>query len=96
MRKTTKAERLAAHNQWLKLYGVHPSQLKNKPKYRPARTKFTIGKHLTSDSVGNGVVQEKKNYSGENDFVLGLAYNKGNLQPLTLKEVADPATGKRR
>ena len=51
---------------------------------------------ITSDSVGNGIVQQKKNYSGENDFVLGLAYNKGNLQPLTLKEVADPATGKRR
>ena len=96
MRKTTKAERVAAHSEWLKLYGAHPSQMNKKSRYRPDRTKFKIGKHLTSNSVGNGIVQEKKNYSGENDFVLGLAYNKGNLQPLTLKEVADPATGKRR
>ena len=96
MNKSTKAQRLAAHNEWLMLNGAHPSQTNRKTRCKPAREKFKIAKSVTSDTIGNGIKNQNKVYSGENDFVLGLAYNKGNLQPLTLKEVADPAVGKRR
>ena len=96
MRKLTKADKLKYHNDWLFRMGVHPTQLKNKPKACTPLPDYSVSETLpTSDRVGNGFVRGKSRYSGQGVFV-GQAYNKGNLVVLSSKEASDSATGKRR
>ena len=96
MRKLTKADKLKYHNDWLFRMGVHPTQLKDKPKARIPLPDYSVSETLpTSDRVGNGFVRGKSRYSGQGVFV-GQAYNKGNLVVLSSKEASDSATGKRR
>ena len=96
MKKLTKADKLKYHNDWLFRMGVHPTQLKNKPKVRTPLPDYSVSETLpTSDRVGNGFVRGKSRYSGQGVFV-GQAYNKGNLVVLSSKEASDSATGKRR
>ena len=89
-------QKLDYHNNWLRRMGVHPTQLRNKPKARTPLPDYSVSDTLpTSDRVGNGFVRGKSRYSGQGVFV-GQAYNKGNLVVLSSKEASDSATGKRR
>ena len=89
-------QKLDYHNNWLRRMGVHPTQLKNKPKVRTPLPAYSVSETLpTSDRVGNGFVRGSSRYSGQGVFV-GQAYNKGNLVVLSSKEASDSATGKRR
>ena len=91
-----KQQKLDYHDNWLRRMGVHPTQLKSKPKYRAPLPDYSVSETLpTSDRVGNGFVRGKSRYSGQGVFV-GQAYNKGNLVVLSSKEASDSATGKRR
>ena len=91
-----KQQKLDYHDKWLRRMGVHPLQLKSKPKYRTPLPDYSVSETLpTSDRVGNGFVRGKSRYSGQGVFV-GQAYNKGNLVVLSSKEASDSATGKRR
>ena len=96
-RKLTKRmdEALSKHEKFLKKMGVssnpivrEPSPLKlDEPKNRS--TYESIG-----DGVGNGFVKTRHTLSG--DYIVGQAYNKGNLQVLSKTDSADASTGKRR
>ena len=89
-------QKLDYHNNWLRRMGVHPTQLKDKPKARTPLPDYSVSETLpTSDRVGNGFVRGRSRYSGQGVFV-GQAYNKGNLVVLSSKEASDSATGKRR
>ena len=89
-------QKLDYHNNWLRRMGVHPTQLKDKPKARTPLPDYSVSETLpTSDRVGNVFVRGKSRYSGQGVFV-GQAYNKGNLVVLSSKEASDSATGKRR
>ena len=89
-------QKLDYHNNWLRRMGVHPTQLKDKPKARTPLPDYSVSETLpTSDRVGKGFVRGKSRYSGQGVFV-GQAYNKGNLVVLSSKEASDSATGKRR
>ena len=89
-------QKLDYHDKWLRRMGVHPTQLKSKPKYHAPLPDYSVSETLpTSDRVGNGFVRGKSRYSGQGVFV-GQAYNKGNLVVLSSKEASDSATGKRR
>lgn len=91
-----KQQKLDYHDKWLRRMGVHPTQLKSKPKYCAPLPDYSVSKTLpTSDRVGNGFVRDKSRYSGQGVFV-GQAYNKGNLVVLSSKEASDSSTGKRR
>tara|TARA_B100000497_G_C7602374_1_gene361896 strand:- start:583 stop:879 length:297 start_codon:yes stop_codon:yes gene_type:complete len=98
MRKYTLSKKALEenHDKWLRSRGVHPDQLKNKPKYRAKAPVYKIErKHPTSDVVGNGFVRKQSAYSGSG-ITIGQAYNKGNLVVLSKNEASDAATGKRR
>ena len=89
-------QKLDYHNNWLRRMGVHPTQLKDKPKARTPLPDYSVSETLpTSDRVGNGFVKGKNSYSGSGVHI-GQAYNKGNLVVLSSKEASDSATGKRR
>ena len=89
-------QKLDYHNNWLRRMGVHPTQLKDKPKARSPLPDYSVSETLpTSDRVGNGFVKGKNSYSGSGVHI-GQAYNKGNLVVLSSKEALDSATGKRR
>ena len=46
------------------------------------------------DGIGNGFVKTTSTLSG--DYIIGQAYNKGNLVVLSKEDAKDETTGKRR
>ena len=46
------------------------------------------------DGIGNGFVKTTSTLSG--DYIIGQAYNKGNLVVLSKEDARDESTGKRR
>ena len=46
------------------------------------------------DGIGNGF--KKSRHALSSDYIIGQAYNKGNLQVLSKSDSADASTGKRR
>ena len=84
------------HDRWLRSRGVHPDQLKNKPKHHIKVPSYKVERHYpTSDLVGNGFVRKQSAYSGSG-ITIGQAYNKGNLVVLSKEDAKDESTGKRR
>ena len=96
-RKVTKRmeAELRAHEKFLKKMGVssnpivrEPTPLKlDEPKSRSIYE--SIG-----DGIGNGF--KKSRHALSSDYIIGQAYNKGNLQVLSKSDSADASTGKRR
>ena len=96
-RKVTKRmeAELREHEKFLKKMGVSSNPIVRErtplkldgPKNRS--TYESIG-----DGVGNGFVKTRHTLSG--DYIIGQAYNKGNLQVLSKSDSADDSTGKRR
>ena len=82
------------HEKWLRSMGIDKPW---KPKSEPlplARAKKSERYQSVGNGIGNGYVKTTSTLSG--DYVIGQAYNKGNLQVLSKTDSADASTGKRR
>ena len=82
------------HEKWLKTMGIDKPW---KPKSEPlplARAKKTERYQSVGDGIGNGFVKTTSAISG--DYIVGQAYNKGNLVVLSKEDAKDESTGKRR
>ena len=82
------------HEKWLRSMGI------DKP-FRPKSEKLVVERATRSeryqsvgDGIGNGFVKTTSTLSG--DYVIGQAYNKGNLVVLSKEDAKDESTGKRR
>ena len=82
------------HEKWLKTMGIDKPW---KPKKEPqplARAKKSERYQSVGDGIGNGFVKTTSALSGE--YIIGQAYNKGNLVVLSKDDAKDESTGKRR
>ena len=82
------------HEKWLKTMGIDKPW---KPKSEPlplARAKKSERYQSVGDGIGNGFVKTTSTLSG--DYIIGQAYNKGNLVVLSKEDAKDETTGKRR
>ena len=82
------------HEKWLRSMGI------DKP-FRPKREKLNLASEKKSEryqsvgnGIGNGFVKTTSAISGE--YIVGQAYNKGNLVVLSKEDAKDESTGKRR
>jgi len=82
------------HEKWLRSMGIDKPW---KPKSEPlplARAKKSERYQSVGNGIGNGFVKTTSTLSG--DYVIGQAYNKGNLVVLSKEDAKDESTGKRR
>ena len=81
------------HEKWLRRMGIDKPW---KPKKEPLKisAKKTERYQSVGDGIGNGFVKTTSTLSGE--YVIGQAYNKGNLVVLSKEDAKDETTGKRR
>tara|TARA_B100000287_G_scaffold389225_1_gene399125 strand:- start:36 stop:332 length:297 start_codon:yes stop_codon:yes gene_type:complete len=84
----------ADHEKWLRSMGIDkPFRPKSEPlkigANRPERKYESLG-----SGIGNGFVKTSSALSG--DYIIGQAYNKGNLVVLSKDDAKDETTGKRR
>ena len=94
-KSSVKNQRLnAEHEKWLRGMGI------DKP-WKPKSEKLAFERPTRSeryrsvgDGIGNGFVKTTSAISG--DYVIGQAYNKGNLVVLSKEDAKDESTGKRR
>ena len=93
-KSSVRTQRLnAEHEKWLRSMGI------DKP-WKPKKEVLKIGAKKTEryqsvgDGIGNGFVKTTSAISG--DYIIGQAYNKGNLVVLSKDDAKDESTGKRR
>ena len=82
------------HEKWLRSMGIDKPW---KPKSAPlplARAKKSESYSSVGNGIGNGFVKTTSAISG--DYIVGQAYNKGNLVVLSKEDAKDESTGKRR
>ena len=82
------------HEKWLRGMGIDKPW---KPKSAPlplARAKKSERYQSVRNGIGNGFLKTTSTLSG--DYVIGQAYNKGNLVVLSKEDAKDESTGKRR
>ena len=84
----------ADHEKWLRSMGI------DKP-WKPKSEKLAFERATRSEryrsvgnGIGNGFVKTTSAISGE--YIVGQAYNKGNLVVLSKEDAKDESTGKRR
>ena len=85
------------HEKWLRSMGIDkPWKPKSDPLKISAKksAKKTERYRSIGDGIGNGFVKTTSALSGE--YVIGQAYNKGNLVVLSKEDAKDESTGKRR
>ena len=82
------------HEKWLRSMGV------DKP-FKPKSEKLSVERanrderyRSVGNGIGNGYVKTTSALSG--DYIIGQAYNKGNLVVLSKDDAKDETTGKRR
>ena len=84
----------ADHDKWLKSMGIDNSW---KPKSEPLKIsgeKNSDRYRSVGNGIGNGFVKTTSAIIG--DYIVGQAYNKGNLVVLSKEDAKDESTGKRR
>ena len=82
------------HEKWLKSMGIDKPW---KPKSEPLKIsgeKNSERYQSVGSGIGNGFVKTTSAISG--DYIVGQAYNKGNLVVLSKEDAKDESTGKRR
>ena len=82
------------HEKWLKTMGIDKPW---KPKRGPLKLsseKRRSTYESVGEGIGNGFVKTTSTLSG--DYIIGQAYNKGNLVVLSKEDAKDETTGKRR
>ena len=93
-KSSVKNQRLNAdHEKWLKSMGIDKSY---RQKSEPLKiiAKKTERYQSVGNGIGNGFVKTTSAISG--DYIVGQAYNKGNLVVLSKEDAKDESTGKRR
>ena len=81
------------HEKWLKTMGID-KPWKPKKEVLKKSAKKTERYQSVGDGIGNGFVKTTSAISG--DYIVGQAYNKGNLVVLSKEDAKDESTGKRR
>ena len=93
-KSSVRTQRLnAEHEKWLRSMGIDKPR---KPKSEPLKISAKKSERYRSvgNGIGNGFVRTTSAISGE--YVIGQAYNKGNLVVLSKEDAKDESTGKRR
>ena len=94
-KNSTRNQRLNAdHEKWLKSMGIDKPWKPKKEVLKLASEKKSERYQSVGDGIGNGFVKTTSAISG--DYVIGQAYNKGNLVVLSKEDAKDESTGKRR
>ena len=84
----------AEHKKWLRSMGIDKPWKPKKEKLNLAGANRDERYRSVGDGIGNGFVKTTSALSGE--YVIGQAYNKGNLVVLSKEDAKDESTGKRR
>ena len=94
-KSSVKNQRLNAdHEKWLRSMGIDKPWKPKKEKLNLAGANRDERYRSVGDGIGNGFVKTTSTLSGE--YVIGQAYNKGNLVVLSKEDAKDESTGKRR
>ena len=92
-KSSVKNQRLnAEHKKWLRSMGID-KPWKPKKEVLKISAKKTERYQSVGDGIGNGFVKTTSTLSG--DYIVGQAYNKGNLVVLSKEDEKDESTGKR-
>ena len=83
----------ADHEKWLRSMGVD-KPFKPKTQVQKKSAKKSERYQSVGNGIGNGFVKTTSAISG--DYIIGQAYNKGNLVVLSKEDAKDESTGKRR
>ena len=81
------------HERWLRSIGID-KPWKPQKKVLKKSAKKTERYLSMGNGIGNGFVKKTSALSG--DYIVGQAYNKGNLVVLSKEDAKDETTGKRR
>ena len=84
----------ADHEKWLRSMGIDKPWKPKKEKLNLAGANRDERYRSVGDGIGNGFVKTTSTLSGE--YIVGQAYNKGNLVVLSKEDAKDESTGKRR
>ena len=94
-KSSTRNQRLNAdHEKWLKSMGIDKPWKPKKEVLKLASEKKSERYQSVGNGIGNGFVKTTSAISG--DYIVGQAYNKGNLVVLSKEDAKDESTGKRR
>ena len=94
-KSSVKNQRLNAdHEKWLRSIGIDKPWKPKKERLNLAGANRDERYRSVGDGIGNGFVKTTSTLSGE--YIVGQAYNKGNLVVLSKEDAKDESTGKRR
>jgi len=94
-KSSVKNQRLNAdHEKWLRSMGIDKPWKPKKERLNLAGANRDERYRSVGDGIGNGFVKTTSTLSG--DYIVGQAYNKGNLVVLSKEDAKDESTGKRR
>ena len=82
------------HEKWLKTMGIDKPWKPKRGPLKLASEKSRSTYESVGEGIGNGFVKTTSTLSG--DYIIGQAYNKGNLVVLSKEDAKDESTGKRR
>ena len=82
------------HERWLRGMGIDKPWKPKSEKLAFERATRSERYRSVGDGIGNGFVKTTSTLSGE--YVIGQAYNKGNLVVLSKEDAKDESTGKSR
>ena len=82
------------HEKWLRSMGIDKPWKPKKERLAIPAAKKSERYQSVGNGIGNGFVKTTSALSGE--YVIGQAYNKGNLVVLSKEDAKDESTGKRR
>ena len=82
------------HEKWLRSMGIDKPWKPKSEKLAFERATRDERYRSVGNGIGNGYVKTTSVISGE--YVIGQAYNKGNLVVLSKEDAKDESTGKRR
>ena len=93
-KSSVKNQRLNAdHEKWLRSMGIDKPWKPKKEKLNLAGAKSDERYRSVGDGIGNGFGKTPSTLSGE--YIVGQAYNNGNLVVLSKEDAKDESTGKR-
>ena len=94
-KSSVKNQRLNAdHEKWLRSMGIDKPWKPKKERLNLAGANRDERYRSVGNGIGNGFVKTTSTLSGE--YIVGQAYNKGNLVVLSKEDAKDESTGKRR
>ena len=93
-KSTVRNQRLnKEHEKWLRSMGIDKPWKPKKEVLKKSAKKYERYQSV-GNGIGNGFVKTSSALSG--DYIIGQAYNKGNLVVLSKDDAKDESTGKRR